>query len=358
MAKDRITIFIPNINLDQVILNESAWIHFNCKGNWSKESKYARRIPKYRHGTMRCKAGCIDVECLKYSPNYGDMLFSLSISEIYFFSNAVPKSVIDANDLANKILSELKHILDTSQLPSWDTWKVTRDETNLDIIDSQENIERRMEILSKSQMPYRRVDNEFFKDGSVYFRGRTGKKSASQFIAYDKIKENFDRKGDDLREVLGLTSRQGCLRLELKTCKDPLKRNVKLVRQLPTTTQQAPPSNFSLILSEEFQASVLIEAITKLNLDKIITTREKLLQVIDSSTKFTERTKNTALQVVKHVNGERYSHKLNKRTISKYANLIFSTGYHVLYSDVELKAITPELIKSVVSSDLKQIKFS
>ncbi len=360
MAKDRITIFLPAIN-EEVIYGDNSWESVNRKGNWAlhdankQGKKHKRRIPKYTYGSMSGKAGLLDVEYLKYNIDMGDLLISLSVSELYFLNNSVPKSNIDLDDIQERILTELRNVIDTSCIPPWDFWVISRDETNVDIIDSQENIIRRMDVLSKSYSPYKKVDNEYKKAGSVYFRGRAGKKSCSQFIAYDKVKEQRDRKSIDLRKILGLNPQQGCLRLESKTSKNPLKLNIDFIRQLSETNRDDTGANFDVVMSIEYQVNVMMKNISKLNLDKTITTRGKLLQELKKSGKLTKRQYSTALKVINHDNEEKLSTKLSQRTIKKYRKIITSLGFHYLYSDVELKPITREKVIEAISSDKKQI---
>lgn len=360
MAKDRVTIFIPQIPESVLLVNDGKWTHKNHKGNWAvhdtkkQAEKYARRIPKYQYGSMSSKAGSIDVEYLKYAQDYGDLLISFSVSELYFYNNAIPKSVIDVDDLVNRIKMELRLVMDVTQLPSIALFSVSRDESTVDVIDSSDNIKRRIDILGKSVLPYKNVDNSFKEEGNIYFRGRTGKRSGGQFIAYDKVKEQAS-KGIDLKELLGLTPRQGILRLEMKESKNPLKRHVKLVREVTGIPKESNESNLCLVMSKEYQVTVLMEVITKLNLDKFITTRTKLISVVKGSKLFTDRELKTAIKVIKHNNGERYSHQLGVSTIKKYDKKILSLGYHFMYSDVELKAITREMVEKAVSTDLTQI---
>lgn len=354
MAKDRISLFIPNLPEAILKADGDTWNARNYRGKWhtNKSSESDHRSMKYLYGSLSCKAGYIDVQFLKFSSEYGDLLLSLSVAEIFNFTNAIPKSVVSGLELAQKILSDLKYVLDISKLPNYEEWVISKDETCVDVIDTQENIMRRLKILSKTNMPYRNVDTEYLSKHTVYFRARAGKKSASQVVVYDKVREQRERKGLNMSNLLNLSLSEGCMRIELKTRSATLRRNLKLVRK---ATGQYMASRFSLFLSHEYQEYLLYEVIVKLNLDKAITTRANLIMKMKESGLFTIRQLNTAIEVMKYENGEECDQIYSSRTISKYKKQIMSTGYNILYSDVELKPITIELLSLAIANDTHQI---
>lgn len=360
MAIDRIRIFIPEIT-KAIIIKELSWTNKRYRGPWKSHSvenlsaRYHRRVSFYKFGTMSIKSGIFDVEFMKRSENHGDLSISCSVSELYFQHNFIPKSCVGTTDFIELTLEQLSAVLDTDQLPHYSKWTLSYFEANVDVIDIQSCNENRLKLSSMIDMPYRKADCQYADRGSVYQRGRAGKRSKSQFALYDKVKEQLDRKGIDLRERLCLTQGQGCLRLESKLGGDPLKDIISKCRE--EIEDGALLSPLDIIFHQDFQLKILWKAIKDLYLDKIVTTRKKLLKIIRTSTLLTKHEKKQAQYVVNHLNGERHSLNMHKDTLRKYIKIILSLGYSPFTSESEIQPITFQKLQDALSSDLRYINF-
>ncbi len=360
MAIDKIKIFIPSLH-ESILNNETTWIRKDYKGPWKSRSaedlstRHPRRVTKYKFGSMSTKAGVFDVDFSKSSETYGDLFFTCSVSELYFGHNFIPKSCVSSEDFAEFSLDFLAKVLDVSLLPHYTHWHVSSIEINIDIIDTQSNNDERLKYVAKHNAPYKKPDTFFVAKGSVYQRGKAWKRSKSQFILYDKVKEQSDRKGIDLRKELFLSPREGCLRLESRLSGDPLK-NI-MDKSSKEIDGGETLCNLDVVFHENFQYNVMRKAVCDLHLNKIITTRKNLVKIIKSTKTLTDYTKNQAVRILNHISGERHIHKIHEQTIKKYKKIILALGYGIFTSDREIQPINIKKIQDAVTCDFKYIDF-
>lgn len=360
MAIDRIRIFIPSLP-ESILKHEKSWDSKQYKGPWKSRSaddisaRHPRRVPKYKFGSFSAKVGVFDVDFLKYSQENGDLFFSCSVSELYFMHNYIPKSCVISEEFAELSLDFLSEVLDETLLPHFTAWHVSSIEVNIDIIDTQSNNDERLKYTFKHKAPYKKPDTEFAAQGSVYQRGKAWKRSKTQYIVYDKAKEQSDRKGIDLRQNLGLSESEGCLRLESKLSSGPLKRIMKKCRNEIEDGESL--CSLDVVFHETFQLIVMKKTISDLHLDKIITTRKNLMKIIKSTKTLSDYTKKQAIRILNHINGEKYIHKIHKQTLKKYLNVILSLGYSPYTSENEIKPVTLKRLQKALAYDLEYVNF-
>lgn len=353
MGKDVIRIFMTEVNLKTLHQQDATlWKSFK-KVHWvpihpnDTTIEYKRRQERYLHGTMSTDSGCIHVEYLRSSPVKGDLLLTVSVAEIYNGNNSIPISNIDITDLIHRIIQEIRFVLDVSQLPPSRTWRISRDETNLDLIDTVENNKIRFDIFMKSKLPYMKIDLTLAGNGTVYFyTGKTRKRAGMQVCIYSKrLQQDF--KNNNLREMLGLTQEQDVMRCEVKMKRQPLKNRVQKTNK-SYGFQEGNGSNLETVLSKEFQIFVISELFIKLGFDKTITTKKKLNQIIDDCQLLSQKRKITCKRAIRFLNKEIKTINLSTKTLAGYKKIILATGYHYLYAAKELAPINLDDIKESI----------
>lgn len=356
MGKDRLTIFMKDVHIDALSSDMYIWeTHLN-KNFWkthnseSFNAKYNQRRYYYSFGSMTCDAGVVRVEYLRYSSTKGDMLVSLSVADLYHGNNSLPKSIIDKSEFIQRLLGELRCVMDINELPPTDIWSISKDETNIDLIDTTKNLKVRFNLLRKIKLPYRKGDFGLADDGTFYYySGKNRKKSGAQVIVYFKVREQ-EHKHIDIRSLLNISDNQECLRIEIKDKKSSLKRKVAKVNAHNNAGNSAA-SSLDTVISKEYQIFVISDFISKCGFNKIITTKERLNRVVENSPIFTKKTTKTCKRVIRFLNGEIANIDLNSRTVDRYKKKILLIGYHYLYADSELAPITLAEVERVIAHD-------
>lgn len=221
MSKDRCTISIPT----RCYLSEIAKLQLK-KITHNKKRIATSNRSRYFEQTYHYDYECYHIELLCFK-NYlvERVLIHFSISKLLNGSNCISMSNIDENKLYYRIQDDLKHVLNFDMLQG--EWSVSKDETNLDIIGPQPYIQALFEYISKASIPYRKIDLQYKKKGTIYFYSATDKGRSGNLIAiYDKAKECKDR--GESNEFLEHIARNGygIIRLENKARRRYLKRRV------------------------------------------------------------------------------------------------------------------------------------
>jgi hypothetical protein len=358
MGKDRVTICIKDVD-DNCLSGEKA--HWNYHYSDTYKDNHKKRSEYYRFGAMSCNIGVFNVKFSKYLSTRGDLFISFSVAKLYHGNNSIAKGNISVTDLIQRIKRELSGVLHTEILPPTSEWIVTKDESNIDIIDSVENIQLRMEVLKKIRIPRRRLDSSFDTEGSLYFHsGKDRKKGSAVVTIYDKCKEQRDR-GIDIHDLMGLAHGMGILRIESKgkgyTVKKIASKAAEIIERKKGLQRQVAANmgnrknRLGIVMSVAYQFVVINEFIEKCGFDKIITTKERLNEVIEKSALFSKTRKRAAKRVVRYLNGEINTISLNMRTIEDYKKQILKTGYHYVCAEWELKPMKSEDILMAIEND-------
>lgn len=403
MALDRTKIFIADVNINALVTSNESWTSYTSK---AFTNKYKHRMDFYKCGAMVCDVGVFHLEYLRKSLNNGDLIISFSISKAFNGNNSIPKSNVSVSELYSLLESRLNCVLDIKQLPSTDHWTISKVENNCDIVDTIENLLERFNLLIKTKIPYRKLDDSLADEGTLnFYSGKTKGKSSTVITIYFKVKEQ-QSKNIDIHPLLSLEEGIEDLRIEEKNTRRALKRKLakfksrynllspmyfRISNKLSSKgycsiyendmSQYIPfgeinvkiehkrlkepcysfyrclnyepniKANAADILDKNYQFSVIRDLIKSCNLDKIITTKDELYKVIDRSHFFTKKTKHTAKRVIRCLNGEIGSIDLNNRTVDHYRKLILETGYNCLYATRELKPITEGDILRIMQED-------
>jgi hypothetical protein len=347
MGKDAVRIFIQNIDLNTLDFNNTSQWTSKKKTHWKptsssiNSSQYKHRQQRYPYCTLVTDSGCIHVEYMRYSQSMGDLLLTLSVAELYMGNNSFQMYVIDVDDLIHRIKLELRFVLDISLLPPPNTWMISRDETNFDIVDTVTNTKIRFDLIKKLNLPRMKIDLTHADKGTIYFHSGKARKDAGVIIIVYIKSYQQDLKGNDLHKILRLLPNQDVLRVEIKTKGNSLKSRIhKASNKHGFSTQE---SKLRTAVSKEYQISQINELIALFGFDKIITTRSNLIRIIESSMLFSKARLKTCKRVIRFLNGETKTISLSDKSISIYKKMILSTGYHFLYS---CEAILPLILNN------------
>lgn len=229
MGKDREIICVKGVNINSLYNIEKLWTTYFKD---SFKNKYKHRTSYYTYGAKICNIGIFNVSYLRYSSTMGDLFISFSVAKLYNGNNSIAKSNISSTDVIKRIFNELDCILYTDMLPPPDGWKVSKDETNIDIIDTIENLKCRFELLKKVDIPHRKLDCKLADKGTLYFHsGKDKRKSSAVIIIYFKVQEQKIR-GIDLHHLMHFGYECEIMRIEVKYKRDALNRRVKKVNKL------------------------------------------------------------------------------------------------------------------------------
>lgn len=240
LGKDKVIIYIKNVNIYALYSDRSVWETYSVE---AFKDKYRHRVSYYKCGCKVCNIGVFNVNYLRYSSVQGDLLLSFSVAKFYNGNNSISKGNISTSDLTKRISNALSYVLCMDKLPPANTWRVIKDESNIDIIDSIENIQQRFDLIKKIKIPYRSIDYSLSEDGTIYFHsGKDRKKCSAAIIIYDKGKEQQFR-GNDIHRFMEIDDDQEGLRIEVVGKGYSLKRKVKKANMAKDRSELYPIIN-------------------------------------------------------------------------------------------------------------------
>jgi hypothetical protein len=268
LAKDKVIICIKNVNIVSLYNYKSLWRAYSKK---AFTDKYKHRVSFYTHGAMICNIDIFNINYSRYSSTQGDIFLSFSVATLYNGNNSIPKGNISNIDLVKRIGEALSNVLYMDKLPPSNTWKVTKDECNIDVIDSIENIHQRFALLKKMKIPYRKIDCSLADKGTIYFHsGKDRKKCSSTIVIYDKVKEQKHR-GNDIHRLLDLDDGLEVLRIEVVDKRYTLNKKVKKVVKMQMLRERSCISSSLYKKLQVYNASCLYNRMIEAN-KYIITT--------------------------------------------------------------------------------------
>lgn len=236
MGKDRISLFVSTVNINSLCNDKHQWKSYSLE---DFKNKYEHRMSYYRYGAMVYNTSIFNVNYLRYSKTYGDLCISFSVAKLYNGNNSICKGIISPTDLVKCIKEGLSDVLDMDKLPLPDEWKITMDESNIDMLDTVENLKQRFELLKKIKIPYRRLDSHLADKGTLYFHsGKCMEKSSAKVVIYFKGKEQIYR-GNDIHSLMNLNEGSEILRIETKDKRYSLKKKVAKVRTIQESKERA-----------------------------------------------------------------------------------------------------------------------
>ncbi|MGH4049755.1 MAG: hypothetical protein ACREVX_00115 [Clostridium sp.] len=219
MAKDRLVLFIQGVDINEV-----------------KQLYKFRRVQNdntyyiKRYG-MNLANDDIHIGYNMINNDRGDIRLSLNVPYLSF-KYGMHGVETTTNGFLDILAKAIIDFIDLDKISDSHSIKISIDETNLDIILPQQQIEQMLNLLSKTQVPRMKVDNRLLDKGTVYFySGNNIDNPGFKIRIYDKTKE-LREKGKDINELK--LEGNGLLRIEhsyrrRKTCRE-LKKQDYLIR--------------------------------------------------------------------------------------------------------------------------------
>jgi hypothetical protein len=351
MPIDRVRIYLTNIESikDDIFLEQyNKWY---IKKNTSKPllSYYWKRI------------GCITV---KYMPlnNGGTLYLEFNPSTMIFGDNIASLCCCNIQQLQNMIYNKLKGTIDISAVSNIRYWNVSRYENNINIIRDAGTIKALYNLISKLEKTKRLNKMIYEPEGTIYFFNGSSLESSDYIVKfYFKLRQIRNKINDASigqyynSEVVCLNPGEDILRMEITSGREIVVRHYKkekykwngLVSEMIGAIPRNQIGTLEDIFNYDSQVYLLKKIINDFHLDKIMTTKGKLISFIDNSNLSLEE-KKTAKTVIKHINNCSHKKKPAPSTIAKYKAWILSMGYHYMFADVEILPIdVDDIIKNL-----------
>ncbi|MBX4271982.1 hypothetical protein [Clostridium estertheticum] len=300
-----------------------------------------------------------------------------------------------------KVLTiEVMEAIDLENLIYYNSIKVSKDETCINILLPKENIASVINAISKMNIQHYKVDNEYLSNGTVsFYTGKSPTSTGIKLRVYDKTKE-LSEKGVILDELklngmailrIEMVSKRAKIRREFNkqrkfTFSSTLNMNVYIKKQQidddynkvfsnlsgityfnkvkPMTTSNLyfnvtnavnnvtdkVFSQFKIICIRKksnleeleymmyygYEHSVFYSLVNRLHLNSRIVTRKKLFKKIERTNKLSSAQKASARMVIRYLNKEQVREEISEYNIKKYSRFILSLGYHYIYAGKEI----------------------
>lgn len=360
----------------------------------------------------------IYIKYYNFSTFSGRLIISLNMDKLFKENYADLSTTVDFNNVKDYLEDKLGEIIDFTEISDVELWGVNREETFIDIIVPNDIAESLFEVLLKTKSNRKRIDDEYADRETIYYySGSSRKKSKCLYKIYDKVKESIYRcKSIEVphnNTVIRFEAKNGrtkIVRVVRNIRKDIINKNIAadnifininkvvndsikfqlendneyiLKESLPlwydtlnlwnvydykykvytnkvdsmTVLIKNLRSDATLLdtCDIRYQQRLLIDFMKDIQMDKEKLTREQLLQNIDAIFT-TNKTRKTAKEVVKYLNGEIENPPINARSIVKYKKIILKSGVHYIYSQVCIPAIDiDELKRCIVNNNIFEI---
>lgn len=353
----------------------------------------------------------IYIKYYNFSAFSGRLIISLNMDKLFKQKYTNLSTTIDFNNVKDYLEDKLGEIIDFTQITDFELWGVNREETFIDIIVPNDIAEALFEVLLKTKSNRKRIDEEYAgRETIYYFSGSDRKNSKCLYKIYDKVKESRYR-GNSIeappnKTIIRFESKNGRTKI-VRTIRnirnDIIKRNASADSVFMNMNQSTndycikaqsdsskdnifkihPPKgddtlnimsiydykynlydnkkDISIVLiknlrrdatlldtfDSRYQQQLLMDFMKDIQMDKEKLTREQLMQNIDTIF-ITNKTRNTAKEVVKYLNGEIKNPPINARSITEYKKRILSSGVHYIYSKVYIPAIDIDCFKHCI----------
>lgn len=306
---------------------------------------------------------------LKYQPllNQGKLGIKFNVAKLIIGDNISSIFCCNVQQLFERLCEELNELIDLKEAPHIRYWKVSHFENNINIIRDKDIIEAIYNTICKIKQTTNYNMHCIYNDkGTIYFGNGRDKESSTIIIKfYFKLKQIIDTKSDiNIKEyhhnndIIKLNSKESILRIEITTYRrkitDKFKPKVLYSSDVKhesygknkRLTKEQSIGTFEDVFNYDYQTRCLKEVIKEFHLDKIITTKSRLLEFIKNSSELSDKEKNTAIRVIYTLNlGKNYHKKKpSEVSINKYKNWILNHGYHYIYADKEVQPILLEKI--------------
>ncbi|MBD7915426.1 hypothetical protein H9660_09720 [Clostridium sp. Sa3CUN1] len=355
----------------------------------------------------------IYIKYYNFSTFSGRLIISLNMDKLFKKNNSDLSTVIGFNNLKDYLEDKLGEIIDFTEISDIKSWGVNREETFIDIVVPTYMAEALFEVLLKTKSNRKKIDDEYANRETIYYHsGANRKKSKCLYKVYDKVKESIYR-GNSIEvpcnnTLIRFEAKNGrtkivrvirnirkdiinknnaaddvfininpilnnCIKLKFNIYNDYVLKGSPHLRydtlnlwsiydnkykfynnnvEYSTVLTNNLSSEATLLdtCDIRYQEKSLIDFMKDIQMDKEKLTREQLLESIDVIFN-TNKTRETAKQVVRYLNGEIENPPINIRSIVKYKKTILEFGVHYIYSKVYIPAIDIDCFKQCILSN-------
>ncbi|MCY6485337.1 hypothetical protein OW763_13445 [Clostridium aestuarii] len=380
MAIDSITISIDNINKDI--------LKYYCYNNKQHTNPLLNTFPfidtkKLKYFTNKKNnykdkfEGTFNGIHITYMPylNRGYISIKFNIPKLLYGYNIYSVYQYNSRIIWKRLCYELRDVINLIKYPYIDFWRITEYENNIDIIDDININVARYNVIRKIYTQNIYMDSTYADNGTIYFYPSKSSKSNPSYkiVVYDKLKEFKDKATGintsnvlNNKELIHLNSNQNILRIEIKNYRSKITKDFSYTKVLSSKSEAkteylaSPMSSYIGSFAEGFnyqhQIGEIKYYLKRLHLDKIITKRYRLFEVIEKDNTLKASTKKKIKNLIRYLNGEVKKCSVSDKTAREYRDFILSKGYHYIYSDNQLDPITIDgIIKKLPETQINNI---
>ncbi len=315
---------------------------------------------------------------LSYKPfsQGGTLSIKFNVAKLIENDNISSVFCFNLQEVFEKLQDNLVGIIDLKYAPHIRFWKVSTFENNINIIRDKSEIKALYNVITKIDKTHSfKLNRIYEEDGTIYFSSGEHLNNRKRVVKfYLKLREIKSNRPEIITEnyynsdIININKGQDILRLEIKTHRDYIAKickpkviyssNPEFYNKTKKKTIKQNIGIFEQIINYDFQLKSLNCIIKEFNLDKVITTKDKLLKYVENTNDLTDNEKPTAKKVIYYLNKKDKYHKKkpSKSSIIKYKNWILQNGYHYLYADEEIQPILlDDIIKQLPQNQQQKI---
>lgn len=178
MSKDRLVLFIQDVDINQV-------------KQLDKFSKIQNDNPYYINKyCINLANDNIHIGYNMVNNDIVDIRLSLNVSYLNFKYDRNGIETITTNDFLDILSKTIIDFIDLDKISYSHALKISIDETNIDMILPQQQIDQLLNVLSKTQVPRMKVETTYLDRGTLYFySGDNFENPGVKIRIYDKSKE-------------------------------------------------------------------------------------------------------------------------------------------------------------------------
>lgn len=360
MALDLITFRLEGILRDDIAAP-------NTWGSWRMDKNVAAY---FRHGCLHKNHRKIRLLYRCAMEGRGQLVVQFNPTKLLYGEINSSNVPVSADRICTLLDEELKDVFTKeyffrNRMPSILS---SKSEIYVDICGPVQDMLDYYEFLKCMTIPGMYRDDKYAGRGTIYYHtAKTRGKSNKIYKVYLKHRE-LQQRGHDVDPEVGILRFEAVFRrrklkrdficygqgMEYLSCmpKSSFKKSEDKI--IPHSAMDPGSHDLSLLASSTYQISTLREFIEDgCHLDKRITTKENLLQVLGQ--KYSKQVFGKLVEVIEYLNGEREDNNMCHKTVNKYKKLILMAGYHYIYYHRELEPVDfkKSLCEHILSNDME-----
>ena len=305
---------------------------------------------------------------IKYSPyiHRGELRIKFNIPKLLAGINVCSIYACNIQTLFERLSFKLWPLIDLLEAPHLRSWKVSSVEYNIDIILDKHKIDTVYSVLKKTSSTTKFRQALSYDNGgkTLYFIPVNAKFKSSDVVikVYYKLLElkecNSEFNVSELygsRGIVNLSPGQDILRIEITKKRDAIYKDFNIGNGTSNCTLMDTNNlinfenigTFEQIINIDYQYKILNEMLEAVNLNKIITTRMTIKELIYSCDMLSSKEQKEYWNVIQHENIDSHKKKPDKAVRNKCIKSILESGYNYIYVDFELE---PILIKNIIKN--------